>query len=405
MGKNNEYTKTERLEKIREIAKIHSGICISHEYVDAETKLSLICSEGHTFNKRAREILRQNEWCRKCSAIKLSKNQRMPYKTVKDAVEQRNGTILSTEESYLNNGGKIDIRCDKGHTFHMKWASLNIGGWCKLCGARRAGDKMSLNIEVPQKLAQNRGGKLLSTEYVNAHSNLLWECFAGHTFTASYQSVSGGNSTWCPKCSFLGSASERIVRLYCESILGFECLGSGREWLINDDGNRMRFDGFNERYGFAFEHHGSQHYKETKFYKGENLLKRQRDDLTKEKLAAEHGIKLLIVNQLFIKTDLNQLRSNIISFASANGIPMVPNAKDIFVDVNSVYKVNPMEKLRSICKDRGGTLISNVYEGHKSAIFAECKKHGIFQTKPDTLIRGNWCKFCYYERAGKKKKY
>ena len=49
-----------------------------------------------------------------------------------------------------------------------------------------------------QKIAASRGGILISTEYINNYSKLLWRCSEGHEWEADFNAVSGG--TWCPEC-------------------------------------------------------------------------------------------------------------------------------------------------------------------------------------------------------------
>ena len=48
-------------------------------------------------------------------------------------------------------------------------------------------------------LAQGKGGKCLSTTYVNASTKLEWECQKGHRWFAVPFSVKQGS--WCPKCA------------------------------------------------------------------------------------------------------------------------------------------------------------------------------------------------------------
>ena len=67
-----------------------------------------------------------------------------------------------------------------------------------LSKARRTFDLESLG-----EFAELKGGKLLSTEYQNSTTYLLWECKAGHRWKATALEVMGKKSTtgsWCPRC-------------------------------------------------------------------------------------------------------------------------------------------------------------------------------------------------------------
>lgn len=50
-----------------------------------------------------------------------------------------------------------------------------------------------------QKLAESKGGKCLSEEYVDNHTKLRWQCKEGHIWDALPHSLKQGD-TWCPIC-------------------------------------------------------------------------------------------------------------------------------------------------------------------------------------------------------------
>ena len=49
-----------------------------------------------------------------------------------------------------------------------------------------------------RRIARDRGGSCLSTEYINAMSKLKWICSKGHEWESSPAYVKQG--TWCPDC-------------------------------------------------------------------------------------------------------------------------------------------------------------------------------------------------------------
>jgi hypothetical protein len=61
-------------------------------------------------------------------------------------------------------------------------------------------DSMRGNLEKVQALAQQRGGQLLSKRYVDSRSQLRWKCAKGHIWQTTAAVVSCGR--WCPQCSF-----------------------------------------------------------------------------------------------------------------------------------------------------------------------------------------------------------
>ena len=62
-------------------------------------------------------------------------------------------------------------------------------------------------LDELKQIAKSRGGKCLSTNYVNAKTKLEWQCKEDHTWFAVPHHVKDGS--WCPKCYNL----KRIDRL------------------------------------------------------------------------------------------------------------------------------------------------------------------------------------------------
>ena len=62
-----------------------------------------------------------------------------------------------------------------------------------------------------QQIAYGRGGKCISTRYVNANSKLKWECGEGHRWEAKPGHIKSGH--WCPKCGFEKSAEAQKLTI------------------------------------------------------------------------------------------------------------------------------------------------------------------------------------------------
>ena len=53
-------------------------------------------------------------------------------------------------------------------------------------------------IDIMHKLASENEGTCLSTKYTNCKTKMLWECRNGHQFQATPENVKQGK--WCPHC-------------------------------------------------------------------------------------------------------------------------------------------------------------------------------------------------------------
>jgi hypothetical protein len=119
----------------------------------------------------------------------------MPLLTIeemRDIAKQRGGLCLSSE--YMGNKVKLKWQCSDKHVWKAIPQSIKRGCWCPHCVGN-----VKLTIAEMKDIAQKRGGRCLSKEYINYRTKLIWECAKGHQWKASPDKVKQG--TWCPICS------------------------------------------------------------------------------------------------------------------------------------------------------------------------------------------------------------
>jgi len=192
-----------------------------------------------------------------------------------------------------------------------------------------------LTLSLFQELADQRCGKCLSDEYVNANFPLKWECSVGHTWSAVASSVLHGN-TWCPECSpFI---SERICRAYFEAIFDKKFIKTRPKWLKTEKGHSLELDGYCKELGIAFEHQGTQHYLESKqFLKNKTTLRAiQNRDANKRKLCYENKVILIEIPALNYYTKLSDLEQFILNELSKHKITPI-YSKPLIIDWKKVY--------------------------------------------------------------------
>ena len=118
-------------------------------------------------------------------------------KAMKDLAKKRGGFCLS--QQYLNARTKLKWKCREGHVWKAIPDSIKRGSWCPKCANKLKANKRRLTIEEMQKIAEKKGGKCISTNYVNAKTKLIWECNIGHTWRAIPANIKKGH--WCPICA------------------------------------------------------------------------------------------------------------------------------------------------------------------------------------------------------------
>ena len=112
---------------------------------------------------------------------------------VNQVIASKNG--LRLDSTWKNIDQKVHVRCDKGHEWWVKAASiLYADSWCRQCYI----ETRRLGIQGARAYAKKYKGRCLSRRYVNTHEPLVWVCEQGHQFERSMHSMKEGR--WCPVC-------------------------------------------------------------------------------------------------------------------------------------------------------------------------------------------------------------
>lgn len=144
----------------------------------------------------------------------MNKKYNIDY--IKNFVSKREGLFLSN--TYSNPKQNLLWGCSKGHKWVACFDSIRRGSWCPECGGVK-----KLTIEQAKTEAEKRNGKCLSSQLLNSHSMLLWECDKGHQWKAPLANVRNKKS-WCPEC-FQKSLSIEDAQNYA-ILKGGICLSS-----------------------------------------------------------------------------------------------------------------------------------------------------------------------------------
>ncbi|MDN4605893.1 hypothetical protein [Sporosarcina highlanderae] len=184
------YRKSPMIKELSDLAKARNGKLLSKRYHNNKTKLLWECEYGHQWEMRPNDV-KNGQWCSTCNG-----SHKLTIEEMNQIARDRNGLCLSIE--YINNRTKLRWRCAKGHEWDATPDAVKRGTWCEICSKKESGKKRRLKIEEMHSIAKERGGRCLSTEYINNSTHLLWECSIGHTWKANANNIKSG--TWCPRC-------------------------------------------------------------------------------------------------------------------------------------------------------------------------------------------------------------
>jgi hypothetical protein len=122
---------------------------------------------------------------------------------LKELAVNRGGKLLS--KTYYASGEKLKWKCEAGHVWEASAENVigsksKKGTWCPKCAESKRSKSQRDTIEHMQEIAKSRGGVCISEKYINAQTNIEWECSKKHRWFASQNSVTSQNS-WCPYCA------------------------------------------------------------------------------------------------------------------------------------------------------------------------------------------------------------
>jgi hypothetical protein len=115
--------------------------------------------------------------------------------TLEDCIKvagEKGGFCLSTE--YVSANTSMDWKCSSGHIWSTKFSHILRGSWCSKCNGKARHD-----IEYCRKIGEGKNLKLISTEYKDANSPLIWKCKNGHVVNSSVSNIRRQKFP-CSKC-------------------------------------------------------------------------------------------------------------------------------------------------------------------------------------------------------------
>ena len=368
---------------IRKIAEQKGGRCLSDNYVNNSTKLLFECTEGHQWEATPKNI-KKGRWCRKCAGL-----EKLTIEDMQNLAERRGGKCLS--KKYTNANTHLLWECSEGHRWKAKPTNIKSGKWCAQCAGVA---KHTLDDMI--KLASDRGGKCLSTEFKSVHKKMIWECAKGHQWEATPNHVRLG--TWCPQCST--SLGERICTAYFEQLFDAEFNKSYPKWLKNTEGFQLELDGYNKNLGIAFEHQGLQHQSFTPFFHKSkaDFEKIKENDRIKYDLCKKNNVHLIHIPEIPSRLAIRRVKSFIKTELEKRNIPLPRSFHRIKVNLENVYRTTKLDdrlkEMQQIAIERGGKCLSEEYSNNSTKLLWECSEGHQWCAVSSSIKMGTWCPKC-----------
>jgi hypothetical protein len=363
------------IKDMQQIAAEHSGKCLSIEYINTKDLLKWECRNGHVWMATPSNIIYSKTWCPKCDPIK-----KLSIKEMQEIAAMREGKCLSSE--YINIRTALKWECKYGHQWTALPDQIKRGSWCPKC--------QKLTLEEMQKIAVSRGGKCLSSEYINAQTGLEWECKYGHQWKTTPNSIKRGS--WCPIC-FNQKQKFIIYKKYdiekMQNIAkeyGGKCLSTGYvnintplEWECADGHTWWAAPG-NILYKF-------------KTWCPVCACKKKLTLEEMQQLATNHGGKCLSTEYINGKTKLE--------WECSNGHKWLAAPSNIKIGQWCPVCANrikhTLDDAKVLAMSHHGKCLSKEYINGLTALKWECEHGHKWQSRLDSVIQGRWCSICANE--------
>lgn len=246
-----------KIASIQELARKRDGKLLSMNYNNAHARLKWTCKEGHVWEASLHQLKTMKSWCPTCSTGISERICREFFEKIFSASFPRkkpNWLLNSRRNKMELDGYNKDLKLAfeyqgqqhyrKNKFFHRDMGAFNLRKkddylkkqLCKDAGVtlidipyKVTFEKMhgyiieackSSKINVPavskidftlldayvperlrefEKIAESKGGKVISNRYYNAHTKLKWICKEGHVWEATPNHIKLDG--WCPKCA------------------------------------------------------------------------------------------------------------------------------------------------------------------------------------------------------------
>jgi hypothetical protein len=370
--------KCSQLERLHAVALSKGWECVSTEFKATHSIYAWRCGSGHEFKLNLISAERSSV----CPVCKRLLECAEKLREVQELGIRLGGECISARFEKVDSS--LRWRCKLGHEWMARVGNIERGTWCPKCAV----DGQRSGIEEFHKIARERGGECLSTEYKNGHTKLRFACECGHEWMAVPLSIKRG--TWCARCSGNAKKSlEDAANLAAKHggqclALNFPSVSSKLLWQCSRGHQwRGRYSDISSGSWCPLCVRGSRTFAELggiANHHGGAILSRAFD--------FKNGMSLLQAR--CVEGHRFEIRARDLSHGSWCR-QCIANTRRL-----------PIERLREYAESRGGKVLSEKIQSQKGRtwIYFECGKGHAWRAQGSSVrSRRSWCKACSYENG------
>ncbi len=301
-------------------------------------------------------------------------------------------TLDDAQEYAANKGGKCLSTEYINDATRMAWRCERGHTWDMEFQVIRRGawcaqcNKYEINseqLEVIKTIAIGQGGKCLATEYKNNHTHLLFECDQGHQWTAAPRLIKKGN--WCPTCA------GRIYTIEDMKAIAEKRQGKCLSEKYTNSTTKLLWQCSEGHIWKAIPASiiNRRWCPKCAFkHKGEN---QKNDIMVYQDIAIKNGGKLL--TEVYVKCSAPMV------WECAKGHIWTTSANTVgtghWCPYCSGKAKHTIVEMRAFAKTKGGKCLSKKYENIYSKLQWECAEGHQWMASPTNVYHnGTWCREC-----------
>jgi hypothetical protein len=376
---------------MHEVALLKNGKCLSKEFIDQYAPLKWMCKKGHTWDA-GYYMIQRGRWCPQCIRDVIKEEY---LEEIKQIAKSKGGKCLS--DVYENNHTHLKFQCKNGHVWMAKSNNIKTGWWCPQCSGNA-----KRTLKEFQEVAKQKGGKCLSTVYVNIDTKLKWQCGEGHEWMATPYSVE--KKSWCPFCAWKEAGKhfkqhEGILKYHIKDMQKFAA----------DKGGKCLSDKYINSSSPLLWQCSEGHKWKTRSSK---IIMGQWCRICGNKQAGKKKILDYKVYQKLAKKHDGQLLTPEKNYVNGN-TPMKWQCKfgHIFTTKPAYIKnsdswcptcagknIYSIKTMVEFAKLHEGKCLSSKYVSTHTKLKWQCKNGHTWMGVPSSVISGSWCQQCYHQR-------
>lgn len=260
-----------------------------------------------------------------------------------------------------------------------------------VAGLMKYNNSRKLTIEKMHQLAESKGGKCLSTEYMNANSVLLWQCDKKHKWKSRYHDINRG--CWCPHCSHIARLT--IKEMYeLAKLREGECLSkeyvnnrAPLEWKCNK-GHVWKANAHDIKSGHWCP----------KCAISTNAIKKRLTIDEMWQIAISRNGECLSESYIGGHIKLKwKCKEGHTWWATPSS---VKSGKWCLICAGKQKRT--IEEVKKLSESKGGRCLSEKYISTDSKLKWQCKEGHIWESTPYLIRKGHWCPKCSFVIGGLK---